>query len=298
MVARLEDTLGVPLFTRSRQGLQLTEDGALLQAAVSAGFSQMQGALREIRRRRAGRGTVTLSLTSGFVSHWLMPRYARFQQAVPGVNLRFEVVSRVLQGDVDGVDLGLRIHDPERNWQEWPFCPEVVMPLCSPGYLRRVGSLDKAKDLAAHTLIHLGGSPFGWEQYGERVGLDGRTAGHTLAFTDGALVLQAAMIGEGVSLGWLSATSAALRERLLVPASKRLLRTGRQYSVVARPGPVREEVARVRDWLIAQMQDDLVELARRHDALAQVLAAAPAPMPSPPPAAQAGAPRTVRRATA
>jgi LysR family glycine cleavage system transcriptional activator len=269
MVARLEDAMGVQLFTRSRQGLRLTEDGALLQAAVSSGFSQMEGALREIRRRRAGRGTVTLSLTSGFVSHWLMPRYARFQQAVPNINLRFEVFSRVLQGGVEDVDLGLRMDDPERRWQAWPFCPEVVMPLCSPGYLRRHGALGKVKDLQGHTLIHLSGSPFDWEHYGAQTGLEWRGTGHSVAFSDGALALQAALIGEGVALGWLSATSGALRERLLVPASNRPLRTGRHYSLVAQPGPVREEVTRVREWLVAQMQDDLAVLAGRYEFLAK-----------------------------
>jgi DNA-binding transcriptional LysR family regulator len=268
MVARLEDTLGVQLFTRSRQGLQLTEDGSLLQAAVSSGFSQMEGALREIRRRRAGRGTVTLSLTSGFVSHWLMPRYVRFQQAVPNINLRFEVFSRLLQGGVEDVDLGVRIDDPHRHWQAWPFCPEVVIPLCSPRYLRRNGSLDKTKNLQEHTLIHLSGSPYGWEHYGEATGLDWRGAGHSVAFSDGALALQAAVMGEGVTLGWLSATSGALRERLLVPSSNRPVRTGRFYSLVAKPGPVREEVTHVREWLVAQMQDDLAALAGRYKFLA------------------------------
>jgi DNA-binding transcriptional LysR family regulator len=269
MVARLEDDLGVQLFTRSSQGLKLTDDGAVLHSAASPGFSQMEGALREIRRRRAGRGTVTLSLTSGFVSHWLMPRYARFQQAVPNINLRFEVFSRLLQGGVEDVDLGVRIDDPHRHWQAWPFCPEIVIPLCSPGYLRRNGSLDKAKSLQAHTLIHLSGSPYGWEHYGEATGLDGGGAGHTLAFSDGALALQAALIGEGVTLGWVSATSGALRERLLVPASNRPVRTGRHYSVVAKPGQLRDEVTRVRDWLLAEMQDDLAALSRRYRFLAR-----------------------------
>src|SRR3989442_7964577 len=69
MVSRLEDTLGLRLFTRSRLGVRLTEEGEVLHSAVSAGFSQMETALREIRRRRADRGTVTLSLSSGFTSH-------------------------------------------------------------------------------------------------------------------------------------------------------------------------------------------------------------------------------------
>ena len=264
MVARLEDSLDVRLFTRSAQGLRLTEDGALLHAAVSSGFAQMETALRELRRRRTDRATVTLSLTSGFISHWLMPRYASFQLAVPRINLRFEVVSRVLQGDVDEADLGLRAHDPARHWRSWPWCPEIVVPLCSPDYLRQFGSLDDARDLRKHTLIHMTGTPFGWDDWGAHAGVNCRRPGNSLAFSDGALVTQAAIIGQGVALGWVSAASAALCEGLLVPASRQVVRTGREYRLVARPGPVREEVARVRDWMVAQMQTDMARITRRY----------------------------------
>jgi LysR family glycine cleavage system transcriptional activator len=264
MVGRLEESVGVRLFTRSRAGLRLTEDGALLHQAVSAGFGQMEAALREIRRRRADRSTVTLSLSSGFTSHWLMPRYARFQQAVPDIHLRFELISGVLQGGVDEVDLGLRMHDPERHWQAWPFCPELVIPLCSPGYLHRVGSIDKATDVRRHTLIHLTSTTLTWEAYGARVGLDVRRPGNALSFSDSALVLQAALLGQGVALCWVSATSGALREGLLVPACAGLVRTGKDYALVARPGATRDEVARVRDWLVAEMRDDLVAIGRRY----------------------------------
>jgi LysR family glycine cleavage system transcriptional activator len=265
MVGRLEDSLGVCLFTRSRQGLRLTEEGAVLQSAVSAGFAQMEAALREIDRRRADRSTVTLSLSSGFISHWLMPRYARFQQAVPQINLRFEVISGVLQGDVDAVDLGLRMHDPHANWQTWPFCPEIVVPLCSPDYLRRLGAIDAAANLRSHTLIHLTATTMAWKDYGARVGLDCRRPGKSLAFSDSALVLQAALIGQGVALGWLSSASAALRDGLLVPASERLVSTGREYRLVAKAGPVREEVTRVREWLAGQVRDDIAMLARQYE---------------------------------
>jgi len=275
MVGRLEDSLGVRLFARSSQGLRLTGDGALLQSAVSAGFAQMETALREIKRRRADRGTVTLSLSSGFISHWLMPRYARFQQAVPQINLRFEVVSRILHGDVDEVDLGLRMHDPNRNWQTWPFCPEIVVPLCSPDYLHRMGPMDDTTNGHRHTLIHLTGTPFGWDDYGARVGLDFRRPGNSLAFSDVALVLQAALIGQGVALGWVSGTSAALREGLLVPASPHAVRTGREYRLAAKPGPVRDEVTRVREWLVAQMQEDLAELEQRYEFLRPLSSPAP-----------------------
>lgn len=264
MVSRLEDTLGIRLFTRSRLGVQLTEEGEVLHSAVSAGFSQMDTALREIKRRRADRGTVTLSLSSGFTSHWLMPRYARFQQAVPHINLRFEVISGILRGDVDEVDLGLRLYDPTMNWQSWEFCPEVVLPVCSPEYLHRMGAIGEPADVSQHTLIHLTTTTMSWEEYGARTGLDCRRPGNSLSFSDSALVLQAALLGQGIALGWVSAVSGALRESLLVPASSRLIRTGKEYRLVAKPGSIREEVRRVLEWLGSEMRDDVASITQRY----------------------------------
>jgi DNA-binding transcriptional LysR family regulator len=235
-----------------------------LHSAVSAGFSQMETALREIRRRRADRGTVTLSLSSAFISHWLMPRYARFQQAVPHINLRFEVISGVLRGDVDEVDLGLRLHDPTRKWQSWEFFPEVVLPVCSPEYLGRVGAVGESADVSRHTLIHLSPTTMSWEEYGARTGLDCRRPGNSLSFSDSALVLQAALLGQGIALGWVSAVSGALREGLLVPASSRMIRTENEYRLVARPGPIRQEVRRVLDWLVGEMREDIATITRQY----------------------------------
>jgi len=264
MVGRLEESLGIRLFTRSRLGVRLTEEGEVLHSAVSAGFSQMETALREIRRRRADRGTVTLSLSSAFISHWLMPRYARFLQAVPHINLRFEVISGVLHGDVDEVDLGLRLYDPTRKWQSWEFYPEVVLPVCSPEYLHRVGAVDESAEMSRHTLIHLSTTTMSWEEYGARAGLDCLRPGNSLSFSDSALVLQAALLGQGIALGWVSAVSGALREGLLVPASSRLIRTEKEYRLVARPGPIRQEVRRVLDWLVSEMREDVATITRQY----------------------------------
>jgi DNA-binding transcriptional LysR family regulator len=235
-----------------------------LHSAVSAGFSQMETALREIRRRRADRGTVTLSLSSGFISHWLMPRYARFQQAVPHINLRFEVISGVLHGDVDEVDLGLRLYDPSKKWQSWAFLPEMVLPVCSPEYLRRMGAIGAPADASHHTLIHLSTTTLSWKEYGAHTGLDCRHPANSLSFSDSALVLQAALLGQGIALGWVSAVSGALREGLLVPAASRLIRTGKEYRLVARPGSMREEVRRVLDWLLSEMREDVAAITRQY----------------------------------
>lgn len=268
MVARLEDSVGVRLFIRHRNGLQLTEDGAILFASVSDGFSKMQAGLRELRRRRTSRNTVTLSLSSGFTSHWLMPRYSKFQEAVPGINLRFQLTDSILHGDVDEVDLGMRMYSPAQHLQSWSFCPEIVVPLCSPEYLARMGSFKEAADSGNHTLIHLTTTTMDWDGYCSRSGLKHSRQGNSLSFSDYALVIQAALLGQGVGLGWVSVVSGVVRSGLLVPASAYVVRTGKEYRLVARNGPLGAEVCNVRDWLIAEMEDDLKSIGTRYSFLA------------------------------
>ena len=69
------------------------------------------------------------------------------------------------------------------------------------------------------------------------------------------------MNGEGIALGWITVVARALGDGKLVPASERRVHTGRDYHLYApRTKPVREVVLAIRDWMIAQMQDDMERL--------------------------------------
>ncbi|WP_046114340.1 LysR family transcriptional regulator [Aquincola tertiaricarbonis] len=260
MVRRLEDDIGVPLFVRTGTRLQLTEEGLLLSAAVTTGFGQMEAALREIRRRRQARPVVTLSVSTGFASHWLMPRMAGFQQVLPAIDLRLVLSQAILQGSVEQVDLGMRLDPTDRGLAQWPFCPELVLPLCSPACLAQSGPLEAPLRRGGTTLIHLTQTTMGWDDYFARAGLPAPAGARSLAFSDYAVVLQAALLGQGVALGWVSAASGAMRSRHLVPAGGPMLATGRSYRLVAPGGRSRPEVAQVVQWLQAEMQADLQAL--------------------------------------
>src|SRR5262245_44935391 len=69
MISRLEDHLGAALCTRQPGGASLTEAGQLLFDAITRGFTEIGGALREIQDRRSGIETVSLSVSTGFTTH-------------------------------------------------------------------------------------------------------------------------------------------------------------------------------------------------------------------------------------
>lgn len=77
--------------------------------------SAVSDTITELKSRKEESETVTLSISSGFASQWLLPRLERFQHAFPSVNLRLQVMASRLYGPLDGADLGIRLHKLVRS---------------------------------------------------------------------------------------------------------------------------------------------------------------------------------------
>src|SRR6266550_2319977 len=135
MLGRFEQHLGVRLFDRTAGGAVLTEEGELLYRRVLDGFRSIESGLIEIERRRRGTETVTLSVSSAFTTHWLMPRIDKLQRQFPSVDLRFQLISGSLRGAVENVDFGMRFRDQDDDWSNGVLVmKEVMLPICSPAY--------------------------------------------------------------------------------------------------------------------------------------------------------------------
>jgi len=274
MIGRLEDHLGASLFERLPGGVTLTEAGRLLFEAISRGFSGIEHALREIEDRKTGLETVTLSVSTAFTTHWMMPRMAELKREYPTVELRFQLITSALSGPVDDVDLGMRfVEGPDDHHVATFVMPEILVPICSPGYRdgqRR--SLTGARE-EVETLINLSEAQPDWSHL-FFPGDAGAGTG-SMIFSDYAIVVQAALLGQGVALGWLNVVAHWLRTGALVPAGSQLMTTGRLCHLVrSRDKPRRAVVDGVRDWMIERMREDVAEVAERYPDLGLDRAAA------------------------
>ncbi|WP_029356834.1 LysR family transcriptional regulator [Bosea sp. 117] len=267
MMGRLEEHLGISLFERMPGGVTLTEAGRILYEAISRGFSGIEHALREIEDRKTGVETVTLSVSTGFTTHWIMPHMAEIKRAFPSLELRFQLIMSALSGPVTDVDLGMRFVDgPDERHEASYIMPEILVPICSPGY--RDGQRGSIADAASpvETLIDLGEAQPDWSQV--FFPGDPGAATNSMIFSDYAIVVQAAMLGQGVALGWLNVTCHWLRTQALVPASPRVKVTGRHCQFVrSRDKPLRPIVAEVRDWIIARLAEDVRHVAELYPEL-------------------------------
>jgi DNA-binding transcriptional LysR family regulator len=79
-----------------------------------------------------------------------------------------------------------------------------------------------------------------------------------LSFNDYAIVVQAALLGQGIALGWLNVVSHWLAQGALLPAEKELRLTNRRCCLVwPATRPTRPIVTEVCDWLIEEMRSDM-----------------------------------------
>lgn len=264
MIARLEDHLGTRLIQRSPTGNTLTENGSILFEGIAKSFSGIQRALEEISRRQSGSQSVTLSVSTAFTTHWLMPRFNRFQAALPQVDLRFQLLPGPLGGPVDDVDLGMRFDGFAADHDVLLLAPEVLLPICSASYRDRLRDGRLPPDSEA--IINLSSAQPDWSNLVDFTGAF--QTGHSLAFSDYAIVVQAALLGQGVALGWLNVVAHWLCTDALVPASTKLRVTGRPCQLVhSRARPTRPAVSAVRDWIAEEVSQELATIDDKYPEL-------------------------------
>ncbi|UYQ70893.1 LysR family transcriptional regulator [Pelagibacterium flavum] len=259
-IAAMERHLGQKLFIRSGPRLILTENGEKLGRVTTRSFGAIQEVFEDIEGRDPTRETVMLSISSGMATHWLMPRYDRFRDHFPQVDLQFQLIPGSVGGPLYNCDLGLRVASGEDSAElDGMFTPERILAVCSPAYLSDFGKFESPR--RPQTLIALPDHWFGWPEFAHEARYRLTSDGDRLSFSDYSVCVQAALSGQGVALGWTSVTSRLLADGLLVPASDTVVVTGRSYHfVTSSQRATRPIVQAVREWLIKEMHKDEAEL--------------------------------------
>jgi DNA-binding transcriptional LysR family regulator len=252
MIRRIEDHIGCSLFTRSPVGISLTRDGEMLFRATTQGFNDMKHVVDQIRQSKNSTKVVTLSVSSAFVSHWLIHNIEKFYSLHPDIDLQFQLIGGEPTGLLKGADLGVRLLPPEDSDSIEPqLAQEVVIPVCSPDYAARFGTLDNPTRVQKHTLIRFDEPRFSWKMYFEEAKINRLTATKEVTFTDYSVVLHAALAGQGIALGWHHVLQYAIQHGLLIYAGSHTYVSGDFYQLVCNKNcPNDKEVKQVSEWLI------------------------------------------------
>jgi LysR family glycine cleavage system transcriptional activator len=254
-IGRLEAHLGLVLFHRTSAGAVLTEEGSALFSGISASFDDIEKTLLRVQQaRRSGVQTVVLSASSAFATHWFMPRLADFQERFPKVDIRFQLISGPLGGSVKGADIAMRFdYGSGPRHVARAVMPELLVPIRAP-HFRGAEASAGAFMPAVDRIINLSTAEPDWSGLFSDDTPDERPGG--LQFSDYTVVVQAALLGQGVALGWLNVVSHLLARGDLVPVGQ-VMRTGRTCELVTTFNPETPVVIEICDWIGAEFDADL-----------------------------------------
>ncbi len=254
-IKQLEASLGVLLFNRQHKKITLTTAGARLFADVSRVFEQLLVSTQSIKQFTRG-DYVTLNGSSAFNFYWMMPRLTRLQARHPSIDLRLQSSDR--EPDIDSENISLAIRRGNGNW---PGChaaliaAEEICPVSAPRFQPRTDRPPKPRDLLAQRLIHLEEPTRErptWAQWFAHFGIAKPNLQGGLRLNDYALVLQAAMAGEGYAFGWRHLTDPLVEQGLLAARTDLSWRTGLGFYLVwSSTRPPSQAACQVRDWILA-----------------------------------------------
>ena len=257
-IRQLEAALGISLFTRSHRSVELTEAGEILFQSVSAGFGRILEAARRLHARTHAH--VTLLTSTAFANYWLVPRLSDFHSRHPEIDLRFQVSDKVLNLAEESSSLGVRLGDG--NWHGYdsePIVTEEVFPVASPAYGATLARADAPDALAGERLVHME-EPFipsvTWSDWFAAMHIRYHDDGSGLRLNNYVLVLQAAMAGEGIAMGWAHLVDPLIEQGLLVRVGRQRWRTERSFHLVwSSRTPLSPQARAVRDWILALAPD-------------------------------------------
>ncbi|MEM7171984.1 MAG: LysR substrate-binding domain-containing protein [Pseudomonadota bacterium] len=258
-VKRIEQALGVALFHRRHRVISLTDAGERFYNDVSFGLMQIWQSAEKIALQSASRH-VTLSASTAFANYWMVPRLADFKAAYPQIDIRLQATDKDIE--ITGEANALAIRRGDGAWEGYEaahLAAERIFPVCSPAYLAKIQAPGDPVALTGHNLIHLE-EPYrprpAWADWFAAQGVAFRDRGEGLRLNDYALVLQAAMAGEGIAMGWDHVTQHLIRQGLLVRVLDSHYAKGLDFYVIwPKATPLSVEAGEVLMWLLSQRQD-------------------------------------------
>ncbi len=258
-VKLLEATLGIPLFTRERRRLAITEAGRDYLGVVRDALDRIAlGTDRLVERRSPG--ILTVGTSPDFAAKWLVPRLGRFAAAHPEIDLRVSSAARHVDLVRERVDLAIRHGDGQ--WEGLDavrLCAERLFPVCSPTLVSDRDRVAQASDLLRFPLLRLDGWST-WAKWFEAAGVAAPVA-RGPALDQASMLIDAAVDGQGVALARTALAAWDLLDgRLVVPVDVALGLRKTYWIVSPKVASRLPKVAAFRDWLLAEAAEDMRRL--------------------------------------
>lgn len=255
-IIKAEAQLGRTVFDRTRRGLRPTEFGSRFLDRLTAGFRTLDEAVGSSRRHADD--ILTISVAPVFASKWLVPRLSSYSRLHPGVQVRLDASTALVNPDISDIDIAIRVGDGD-----WPdvrkefLLAQEIFPVCAP---EMAAGIHTPADLLKVPVVRDANSNLSWNIWLAPYGLSEDQLRPGNSFTDASLALDAAIAGQGVMLAWPTLAEYALSVGTLVAPFPDRAQTGYGYWLIT--SATRREERKVRafkDWI----KEEIAQTARK-----------------------------------
>jgi DNA-binding transcriptional LysR family regulator len=256
-VRKLEDAIGTKLFHRRHRIISLTDAGEMLKNDVSQGFERIYETVKYLQNQRKG-SHVTLSVSTAFAYYWVVPRLQDFHEKHPNIDLRVQTTDKDLDLAQEGISLGVWRGDGTWNgYTSTLLAKERLMAVAGPTWVQNHPKIETLDDLKSAQLINLE-EPYRdrptWAGFFKNYGIKYKDVGQGLRLNDYALVLQAVMAGEGISLGWEHVTTRIIASGLLTQIGPWKWESGKAFYLVwSDRTELSEDASTVKAWITSSV---------------------------------------------
>ncbi|MBB4302913.1 DNA-binding transcriptional LysR family regulator [Rhodobium orientis] len=252
-ISLLEADLGTALFERRNRAVFLTEEGRRFGRVVTAALAEIAAEAAHLRGALVPGGLVLhCQLCEAF--YWLMPRLSRFHERHPDIELRVVSSLEPLTAAREPFDVAIQTTGRASGSARLAFtAADEVFPVCAPEVLKGVSLPLAPQELSAFPLLSHLVVPQDWMDWSDWFDVIGVPVPADLRpthFDSFPLVVQAAVAGQGIALGWRRTVDTMLAEGKLVRPSTDVVKRPTELSVFrgSRRGGHAETRALL-DWL-------------------------------------------------
>jgi LysR family glycine cleavage system transcriptional activator len=204
-IQALEQSLGLDLFVRHTNRSTLSGPGQTLAAAVDNAFTLLEHTIEDIADTD---DIFVLAMPPGFAQQLVVPRLDSLQRVLGDRDLRLWLYDREHELNDSHFDAAVRVSNVAwSGYAATTLFAEQVMPVATPTLAAELG-LDEhssAEDVLAAPLLHMDATDrpwMSWTDWLQSFDLALTPGRRRVEFNNYPTVLQQALAGRGIALGW------------------------------------------------------------------------------------------------
>ena len=164
-ISQLEQQLGLPLFERHLNGIQLSGVGLRYLPQIAETLEALQNATASVRQLDQVEEVLTVNVTPSFASLWLIPQVDAFSRAFPHIQLQLKTGDGLVNDISSDNDIIIRCLPLARHYENATLLCRENLRLVSSAKLLQKKPIRHFDDLANHVFLPQVTRPQLWEQF-------------------------------------------------------------------------------------------------------------------------------------